>query len=54
MVVEYKKRFNEFDSNNSPEGAWGTGAINEISARLREELPGLRAFQAEIKRRKAK
>lgn len=33
-------------SNNSREGTWGTGAIDEISARLREELPGLRGFSA--------
>lgn len=34
-------------SANSREGTWGTGAIDEISARLREELPGLRGFSAE-------
>lgn len=34
-------------SENSREGAWGTGAIDEISSRLREELPGLRGFSAE-------
>ncbi len=33
-------------SGNSREGAWGTGAIDEISARLREELPGLRGFSS--------
>lgn len=33
-------------SNNSRKGTWGTGAINEISSRLREELPGLRGFSA--------
>ena len=33
-------------SANSREGTWGTGAIDEISARLREELPGLRGFSA--------
>ncbi len=33
-------------SNNSRKGTWGTGAINEISLRLREELPGLRGFSA--------
>lgn len=33
-------------SGNSREGTWGTGAINEISSRLREELPGLRGFSA--------
>ena len=33
-------------SSNSREGTWGTGAIDEISARLREELPGLRGFSA--------
>jgi len=31
-------------SANSREGTWGTGAIDEISARLQEELPGLRGF----------
>ena len=31
-------------SDNSRAGTWGTGAIDEISARLREELPGLRGF----------
>lgn len=34
-------------SNNSRKGAWGSGAINEISSRLKEELPGLRGFSAE-------
>lgn len=33
-------------SSNSREGTWGTGAIDEISARLREELPGLRGFSS--------
>lgn len=33
-------------SCNSREGTWGTGAIDEISARLREELPGLRGFSS--------
>ena len=33
-------------SENSREGTWGTGAIDEISARLREELPGLRGFSS--------
>ena len=33
-------------SANSREGTWGTGAIDEISARLREELPGLRGFSS--------
>ena len=31
-------------SDNSRKGTWGTGAIEEISRRLREELPGLRGF----------
>lgn len=31
-------------SDNSRKGTWGTGAIEEISNRLREELPGLRGF----------
>ena len=34
-------------STNSRKGKWGTGAIKEISFRLREELPGLRGFSAE-------
>ncbi len=33
-------------SNNSRKGTWGTGAIEEISNRLREELPGLRGFSS--------
>ncbi len=33
-------------SANSREGTWGTGAIEEISSRLREELPGLLGFSA--------
>ena len=33
-------------SCNSRKGAWGTGAIDEISSRLREEMPGLRGFSA--------
>lgn len=33
-------------SANSREGTWGTGAIEEISSRLCEELPGLRGFSA--------
>lgn len=31
-------------SEHSREGTWGTGAIDEISSRLHEELPGLRGF----------
>ena len=31
-------------SANSRKGKWGTGAIAEISARLQQELPGLRGF----------
>ena len=31
-------------SDNSRTGTWGTGAIEEISNRLRAELPGLRGF----------
>ena len=34
-------------SEHSRGGTWGTGAIDEISSRLREELPGLRGFSAE-------
>ena len=33
-------------SGNSRKGTWGTGAIDEISSRLREEMPGLRGFSA--------
>lgn len=33
-------------SKNSRKGVWGSGAINEISSRLKEELPGLRGFSA--------
>lgn len=33
-------------SDNSRAGTWGTGAIDEISTRLREELPGLRGFSS--------
>ena len=34
-------------SDNSRKGTWGTGAIEEISNRLRAELPGLRGFSPE-------
>ena len=33
-------------SGNSREGTWGTGAIDEISSRLREEMLGLRGFSS--------
>lgn len=33
-------------SGNSRKGTWGTGAIDEISSRLRKEMPGLRGFSA--------
>lgn len=33
-----------FVSQNSRDGKWGSGALEEISARLHEELPGLRGF----------
>ena len=33
-------------SENSRNGFWGTGAIEAISSRLRQELPGLRGFSA--------
>ena len=36
----------EFVSKNSREGAWGTGAIDQISNQLQQELPGLRGFSA--------
>lgn len=35
-----------FVSENSREGTWGTSAIDNISAQLRQELPGLRGFSA--------
>ncbi len=35
-------RIGDYMSDNSRKGTWGTGAIEEISNRLREELPGLR------------
>ena len=34
-------------SANSRKGAWGTGAIDEISQQLRKELPGLRGFSSQ-------
>lgn len=34
-------------SANSREGTWGTGAIDDISAQLHRELPGLRGFSAQ-------
>lgn len=34
-------------SANSREGTWGTGAIDNISAQLHRELPGLRGFSAQ-------
>lgn len=34
-------------SANSRKGAWGTGAIDEISQQLRRELPGLRGFSSQ-------
>ena len=34
----------KFISENSREGVWGTGAIETISERLQQELPGLRGF----------
>ena len=33
-------------SNNSRNGFWGKGAIEIISKRLQEDLPGLRGFSA--------
>ena len=33
-------------SSKTREGAWGTGAIDEISRSLSRELPGLRGFSA--------
>ena len=34
-------------SNNSRNGRWGTGVIDEISRLLQKELPGLRGFSAQ-------
>jgi predicted nuclease of restriction endonuclease-like (RecB) superfamily len=34
----------KFISGNSREGFWGTGAIDTISQKLQQELPGLRGF----------
>lgn len=34
----------QYISANSREGFWGTGAISNISAQLRKELPGLKGF----------
>jgi len=36
----------KFVSENSRKGAWGTGAIDTISERLQQELPGLRGFSS--------
>ena len=36
----------KFISDNSRGGFWGTGAIETISERLQQELPGLRGFSA--------
>lgn len=36
-----------FVSLNSRNGYWGTGAIETISQRLRQELPGLRGYSAQ-------
>lgn len=36
----------EFVSRKSREGTWGTGAIDQISNQLQQELPGLRGFSA--------
>ena len=35
-----------FVSQNSRDGFWGTGAIEQISQMLQKELPGLRGFSA--------
>ena len=34
----------KYISDNSRTGFWGSGAINTISERLQQELPGLRGF----------
>ena len=39
-------RVGAYISANSRKGKWGTGAINSISNRLQQELPGLRGFSA--------
>ena len=36
----------KYISENSRKGVWGTGAINAISEKLQQELPGLRGFSA--------
>lgn len=36
----------QYVSQNSREGFWGTGAIENISSQLQKELPGLRGFSA--------
>jgi predicted nuclease of restriction endonuclease-like (RecB) superfamily len=36
----------KYISENSREGFWGTRAIDTISERLQQELPGLRGFSA--------
>ena len=36
----------KYVSDNTRNGAWGTGAIETISEQLRRELPGLRGFSA--------
>ena len=36
----------KYISENSRKGFWGTGAIETISERLQQELPGLRGFSA--------
>ena len=36
----------KFVSENSRNGFWGTGAIETISEKLQQELPGLRGFSA--------
>lgn len=44
--LEIHNGIGSYVSANSRQGTWGTGAIEEISSRLREELPGLRGFSA--------
>ena len=44
--LEIHNGIGSYVSANSRHGTWGTGAIEEISSRLREELPGLRGFSA--------
>ena len=39
-------RIGEYNSQNTRNKSWGKGAIDIISERLQQELPGLRGFSA--------